>query len=183
MKKSALIILAEGFEEIETVTPIDILRRCGVRVVVAGLNSIVVKGARDMLLQAECLLKDVKEEFDLLILPGGSNGATNLKKSEKVMELINVYFKNNKLIGAICASPAVVLGNLAFMEGRNATCFPGCEEYFSSRVIYKKEDVVEDGNIISSRGPGTAFKFSLVLAARLVGEEIANKIGRGTLYL
>ncbi|MFH1782457.1 MAG: DJ-1 family glyoxalase III [Candidatus Omnitrophota bacterium] len=181
MSKNVLLILAEGFEDIEAVTAIDILRRAQIEVTVAGLTDIKVKGARGTVVLADKKLNDAGDDFDALILPGGMPGATNLSRSAKVTSLIKEMYEKEKLIAAICAAPAVVLAPLGILKGKNATCYPGMEDSFDKDVSYKEDDVVADKNIITSRGPGTAILFSLKIVEILVGKEVSEKIRKATL--
>ncbi len=176
MQKTALVILAEGFEEIEAIAPVDVLRRAGVRVTLAGVSSLTVKGSRDTGVQADVLLKDIKDLPDAVILPGGLPGATNLAKSGEVARLVKQMSVAGKLVAAICAAPAVVLAPLGILDGKKATCYPGCESDFSGKTVHSKERVVVDGNIITSQGPGTALEFALAITVRLVGQEIADTV-------
>jgi 4-methyl-5(b-hydroxyethyl)-thiazole monophosphate biosynthesis len=176
MPKTALVILAEGFEEVEAIAPVDVLRRAGVRVTLAGVNSLIVKGSRNIGVQADALLKDIKDLPDAVILPGGLPGASNLAQSVEVTKLIKQMNAAGKLVAAICAAPAAVLAPLGILDGKKATCYPGCETDFSDKIGHSKERVVVDGNIITSQGPGTALEFALVIAARLVGQEMADTV-------
>lgn len=180
--KKAVIILAEGFEEIEAVTPIDILRRCEVKVTVAGLLNKIVKGSRDISIQADCLVDDIPDDFDVLILPGGAKGAKNLAASTKVANLILEQNNKGKLIAAICAAPALVLSPTGILSNKKATGHPDHEKAFNADVTYLTDNVVMDGNIITSRGAGTAFDFALKLGELLAGNEIAEKVCRATQY-
>jgi len=181
--KKALLILAEGFEEIEAVTPVDLLRRAGILVTVAALGDlIIVKGTRGLEVQADCLFNEVESDFDALILPGGGNGANNLASSEKVLSLIEKMNREGSLIAAICASSAVVLGKTDVLSGKRATCYPGCEVDFRSDVIYVEESVVIVDNIITSRGPGTASEFSLAIIKVLLDDNSAISISKKTLF-
>ncbi len=183
MKKRALIILADGFEDIEAVTPVDILRRVNVEVTVAGLTNEMVKSARGTAIKADTLLENAGEGYDVVILPGGMPGAENLANSSKLKKMLLKMNSEGKLIAAICASPALVLSPLGLLDGKKATCFPGMEENFSAKVRASKEIVIQDGNIITSRGPATAFPFALKIAENLVGKDIAEMVARQTLYL
>ncbi len=176
MPKTAVVILAEGFEELEAIAPIDVLRRAGVRVTLAGVDSRLVSSSRKIGIHADALLKDIQDLPDVVILPGGLPGATNLAKSEEVSKFIKRMNAEGKLVAAICAAPAVVLAPLGILEGKKATCYPGCEADFSSTTIHSKERVVVDGNIITSQGPGTALEFALVIATRLVGKDLADNV-------
>jgi 4-methyl-5(b-hydroxyethyl)-thiazole monophosphate biosynthesis len=182
MPKTALVILAEGFEEVEAIAPIDALRRAGVRVTIAGLTDLRVKGSKKIGVEADILLKDLAEIPDAVILPGGLPGATNLAKSEEVTKLIKKANSAGKLVAAICAAPEVVLAPLGILDGKKATCYPGGEANFSKRTIYSKERVVVDGNIITSQGPGTALEFALEIAARLAGKDMADNV-RGKMLI
>jgi protein deglycase len=180
--KTALVILAEGFEEVEAIAPVDVLRRAGIRVTLVGVNSLTVKGSRNIGVQVDALLKDIKDLPDAVILPGGLPGATNLAKSREVSKLVKQMNVAGKLVAAICAAPAVVLAPLGILDDKKATCYPGCESDFSDKIAYSKERVVTDGNIITSQGPGTALEFALAIAARLAGQEIADTV-RGKMLI
>ncbi|MBU1895063.1 MAG: DJ-1/PfpI family protein [Candidatus Omnitrophica bacterium] len=182
MKKTALIILAEGFEEVEAVTPIDILKRAGVDIKIAGLGRLTIKGAHGIRVECDCLLKDYKNFPDALILPGGMPGAENLASSVEVKDLILKMHEKKKLIAAICASPALVLAPLTILKDREATCFPGYEKSLPASVKFVKKDVVQSGNIITSRGAGTAFAFGLKITQNLVGKPIADTVAQQMLY-
>jgi len=182
MAKTALVILAEGFEEVEAIAPVDVLRRAGVRVTIAGATDLKVRGSRKIVIEADILLKDLAEIPDVVILPGGLPGATNLAKSGEVVALVKKMNVKGKLIAAICAAPAAVLAPLGILDGKKATCYPGCETDFSRGTVHSKESVVVDGNIITSQGPGTALEFALTIAAQLVGKEMAENV-RGKMLI
>lgn len=176
MVKTALVVLADGFEEIEGIAPVDVLRRAGVRVTVAALTNKSVSSSRNLMLHADVLLKDVQDLPDAIILPGGLPGATNLAKSSKLKVLIQQMDDAKKIIAAVCAAPAVVLAPAGVLDGKKATCYPGCERDFSPKTVYSKERVVVDGNIITSQGPGSSLEFALAIVRRLVGNEIAETV-------
>lgn len=180
-KKAIIIILAEGFEEIEAVTVIDMLRRAGIEVTVAGLDNINVRGSGGLNIVADKRLDETGTDYDACIFPGGMPGAANLAGSKKVKTLIQKINSAKKLVAAICASPALVLAPTGILKNRSATCYPGMQENFGSDVKYKDEDVVIDGNIITSRGPATALAFSLAIVEKLAGKETADKIKKATL--
>ncbi len=182
MAKTALVILAEGFEEIEAIGPVDFLRRAGVRVTVAGLKELIVKGSRNVRLEADILLKDLKEMPDAVILPGGIPGATNLAGASEVAALVRKMNAAGKIVAAICAAPSAVLAPLGMLDGKKATCYPGCESDFSKTTVPSIASVVEDGNIITSRGPGTALEFAFTIAVRLAGKEMAETV-RGKMLI
>lgn len=181
MPKKALLVLAEGFEEIEAVAPIDILRRAGVEVTVAGLSASPVKSARGLGICADVDFDQAMGEFDALILPGGGGGAQNLAASAGLKTLIVEMFKKGKWICAICASPTVVLFPAGILRGKSATCFQGMEAGFDASVRYVDRKVVVDGNVITSKGPATAVEFALAVAGKLAGEERSEKIRRDIL--
>ncbi len=183
MKKHVLIVLAEGFEETEAIVPIDILRRCEVEVTVAGLKSEIVSGSHNVAVMTDIMLEEYSGMPDALVLPGGMPGAENLASSVKLKDLIIKMNSSGKIIAAICASPAVVLEPCGILERKSATCYPGMENGFSPLVRASKEDVVEDGNIITSRGPWTAFPFAFKVAEILVGESKSAMVASQMLYI
>ena len=176
MRKRALVILADGFEEIEAVAPIDVLRRGGVDVTVAGLSNINIPGARNLLIHCGSTLAQAGVDYDAVILPGGGNGAQNLARSKEVAALVRDFSAKGKLIAAICASPALVLAPLGILDNKSATCFPGMENSFNKSTIHREDPVVVDGNIITSRGPGTALAFSFAILEMLADKTIADKV-------
>lgn len=176
MAKTAIVVLAEGFEEIEAIAPIDVLRRAGVRVTVVGVGGKTVKSSRGIGIQTECLLEEIKDLPDAVILPGGLPGATNLAKEAGLAAFLKKMNEAGNLIAAICAAPAVVLAPLGILDGKKATCYPGCERDFSSKTVHSPERVVKDGNLITSQGPGTSLEFALEIVRELVGNEMAASL-------
>jgi protein deglycase len=181
MNKKAMIILADGFEEIEAITVIDILRRAGVEITVCGLASEKVKGSKGIVIETDKTLQGNETEYGACILPGGMPGAENLALSDKVKNILLDMNEQEKIIAAICAAPPVVLAPLGILDDRDATCYPGMEGGFSDTTNYKKDDVVIDENIITSRGPATALKFAIAIADKICGQAIAQKIANATL--
>ena len=181
MPSKAIIVLAEGFEEIEAVTPADILRRAEVDVDLVGLDATEVTGAHGIVFRADRLLAH-SENADAVILPGGLPGADNLAASETLAAVLKAQAAAGKLIAAICATPAFVLAPHGLLDGKRATCYPGCEERFGPTTTCVTADVVEDGNILTSRGPGTAFAFGLALARRLAGAHAADQLAATMLH-
>ena len=181
MSKKAIIVLAEGFEEIEAVTIIDILRRAGIDVTVTGLANTKVSGSHAINVVTDKKLDEVEFDFDACVFPGGMPGATNLASSEKIKSLIQKMNSDGKLIAAICASPAIVLAPIGILKNKSATCYPGLQENFGKDTNYKEDNVIIDGNIITSRGPGTALVFSLAIVEKLIGKESADKLKKATL--
>lgn len=174
--KKVLIILAEGFEEIEAVTPIDVLRRAEIEVTVAGVSGKEVTGSHGIKISADISLEEYHGTPDAVVLPGGMPGAKNLSESRKVSEIVKKLNNEKKIVAAICAAPALALSPTGILNGKKATCFPGMEENFPSSVRFSEDRVVGDGNIITSRGAGTAMEFSLKLVEQLVGLEKAKDL-------
>ncbi|MDR0454756.1 MAG: DJ-1/PfpI family protein [Deferribacteraceae bacterium] len=175
--KKVLIIMADGFEEIEAVTVIDLLRRADIDVIIAGLNGKSVTGAHNIVVAADIELKSVlKAEYDMLILPGGGPGTAALAASSDVLELIRRYDSKKTYIAAICAAPTA-LAKAGIMDGRAVTSYPGTENAFDSK-LYKTEAVVISGHIITSRAPGTAADFALTLVKILAGENRAETLAK-----
>src|SRR4051812_28785899 len=134
--KKVLIVLAPGFEEVEAVTPMDVFRRAGLEVTVAGVGGTVVEGAHRIRIQADIAIENYRGSPDAIVLPGGMPGAENLAKSDAVSRLLDQAVKEGKLIAAICASPAVVLAPRGILSGRKATCYPGFENRFGSNISF-----------------------------------------------
>ncbi len=180
--KRAMIILAEGFEEMEAVAPIDVLRRAEVEVTVAGLDRDHVKAARGTVIKTDKVFDGGEPLPDALVFPGGLPGAENLAGSAMVKDYIRKMDSENRVIAAVCAAPALVLGPAGVLKGKKATCYPGLEKNFDISVKHVKDEVVQDGNIITSRGPGTALPFALKIAENLVGKAKAGMLAEQMLY-
>jgi 4-methyl-5(b-hydroxyethyl)-thiazole monophosphate biosynthesis len=186
MPKKALVFLAEGFEEVEAVTPIDYLRRAGVEVVVVSIGQAAqVQGSHGIRINADSVLAAWERsldpaDWDAVVLPGGGKGAENLAASAAVGGFVTAMAKAGKLVCAICASPAVVLAPLGLLKSRVFTCFPGMEERVSG-AFWKEDRVVSDGSLITSRGAGTAGEFAAAIAGKLLGEAEAGKLARSVL--
>ncbi|MCS7278035.1 MAG: DJ-1/PfpI family protein [Aquificaceae bacterium] len=171
------ILLAEGFEELEAVAPIDALRRAGVEVVIAGLTPDPVASARNVKIVPDTTIEELKpEELDMVILPGGAGGVEKLKQDPRVEALIKAMQEKKKLIGAICAAPTA-LAKFGVLQGKKATVYPSLVEEIKP-ATYVDQPVVEDENIVTSQGPGTALEFGLKLVERLVGKEKAREVAR-----
>lgn len=172
MAKSVLIPLAEGFEELEAVTVIDLLRRAGVEVVTAGLEVGPVKGSRQTVIAPDATLDGaMARDFDMIVLPGGLAGAQHLADDDRVIGLVKRMADGGKFTCAICAAP-MVLAKAGVLEGKRATCYPGVVE----GANITGEAVVRDGNVITSRGPGTAMDFALALIEALEGKEKRDEV-------
>jgi protein deglycase len=165
-----LVPLAEGFEEIEAVTVIDLLRRAGIEVVTAALVPGPVTGSHGIVLHPDTDIDAALEQrFDMMVLPGGMPGAANLGNDDRVIGLLRLFADSDRFTAAICAAPGV-LAKAGLLAGKRATSFPGflTAENAPGSVLVE-EPVVEDGKVITSRGPGTAMDFALALVQRLEG--------------
>jgi 4-methyl-5(b-hydroxyethyl)-thiazole monophosphate biosynthesis len=173
--KSALILFADGSEELEAITIVNILRRGGINVTLTGLHSGILRGSRGTMIQPDTTLDEVlKRDYDLIALPGGQPGTNNLKTDERVIALVQRMAKQGKYVSAICAAPSV-LATAGLLDGKQATSFPGALDQFP-KVARKNESTVEDGIFITSRGPGTAMDFSLLLLERLAGKQKRDEV-------
>ena len=173
-----LVPLAQGCEEIEAVTVIDILRRAGVTVVSAGLDNQPVRASRGVVLVPDTSLDAVlNDSFDMIVLPGGQPGTDNLMADKRIIALLQKMAQQGKHVAAICAAPSV-LASAGLLDGKKATSFPTCLDGFAN-IDLQTAAVVEDGNLITSRGPGTAMDFALALAERLVGKAKRRAIETG----
>jgi len=182
MRKRIAVFLAEGFEEIEAVTAIDISRRAGFDVRILGVGSGNIRGSRGVTVVTEEEISSYKDAPDAVILPGGGEGVKNLASSQKVGEIVKEAYAGGKLVAAICAAPPYVLAPLGILKGRRATCYPTEREKLGDDVQYADEDVVEDGNLLTSKGPGTAMDFALKIVELLGGRELKEKIREKAQY-
>lgn len=171
------MFLADGFEEIEALCPLDILRRAGLDVTTVGVGGKdMIRGAHGICVQADIpdvMYRDAAP--DMVILPGGMPGSTNLDESKTVDAALKVAAKKGAYLCAICAAP-LVLGKRGYLEGKRAVCYPGFENYLTGATVSESEGVVRDGNIITAKGMGVAFDFGLELVRILKDDEAAEKI-------
>lgn len=176
----ALVPLADGCEELEAVTIVDLLRRAGVEVITAGLEDGPIKASRGMVLVPDCALDDViEEDFDLIVLPGGLPGADHLDQDPRIPKLLERLDRQGKYLGAICAAPKV-LANAGLLEGKQATSYPGILDKMAlPGVTVNLLPVIRDERIITSRGPGTAMDFALELIALICGKETRDQVEAG----
>ena len=182
-----LVPIAQGCEELEAVTIIDLLRRANINVTTASLDTgsqvTTVTASRSVRLVPDKTLDQVIDEaFDMIVLPGGLPGADHLDNDPRIHRLLKKMSAENKYIAAICAAPKI-LANAQLLEGKSATSYPGVIDKMALKNTQIKEDaVVRDGHIITSRGPGTAMEFALVLIETLVGKEKRCEVAKGLLY-
>lgn len=197
--KTIAVFLADGFETIEALTPVDFMRRAGLNVItvlvpsttttdpLVAVSSHNVKVFADMTL--EQYLAQYKNELpDAVFCPGGSTGAVNLSLCKELLEHIKACFDAGRLVTAICASPAVVLSKTGVLKGKKWTCYPGCQEECSADVMSSSTYIcdfdtpfITDGNLVTGRGPGTSQRFGMELVRLLAGEDKASQIHKGTL--
>ena len=175
-----VILLAEGFEEVEALCPADMLRRAGVETLLAGVDAAAVKGARGITVKADLLLKDLAFTPDCIVLPGGNPGFKNLQKSAAVKELTLKTYEKGGLVAAICAAPTVV-SSYGLLKGKKACVYPGMEDMLDCADV-SFEKVVRDGRIITSRGAGTAMDFSLALVSALVSDAASKTLASQVVY-
>ncbi len=180
--KNICVPLANGFEEIEAITLIDVLRRAGFCVTSCGLSGLQSRGAHGVTLAADTTIDDaIQRPWDLVVLPGGMPGATNLRDDARIGQLLDQTVKSGGYIGAICAAP-IVLARFGFLDGRKATSYPGFEAQMPG-VDYREDRVVCDGNILTSRGPGTAMEFALAITELLAGRDKTDELRKQMLVL
>jgi 4-methyl-5(b-hydroxyethyl)-thiazole monophosphate biosynthesis len=171
MTTLVLVPVADGSEEIEAVTIIDVLRRAGADVTVASVDGLQITASRGVKLVADCSIGDCRErEYDLVVLPGGMPGAEHLRDNAVLKEILERQSGAGHLFGAICAAPAVVLESHGLLHNRKATCHPGHVQSLQDPSA-ATEPVVVDGNCVTSQGPGTAMAFALKLVELLFGRE------------
>jgi len=178
--KRAFVFLASGFEEIEAISIIDVLRRGEVNTITVSItDDKKVKGAHNIEVIADEIFTNVDfSNGDMLVLPGGQPGTDNLNAHAGLKAAINQYNDQQKYIAAICAAP-LVFGEMGLLKGKKAICYPSFESRLIGAKITGNERVVVDGNIITSKGPGTAIEFALQLVEILVGKEVAEKWRNG----
>ena len=182
MTKQVSVFLADGFEEIEGLTVVDLLRRAGITVTTVSITGAsLIHGAHGIDVQADKLFEEMNyENQDMLVLPGGMPGTLNLGKHNGLEQLLKEFDKQEKYIAAICAAPSV-FGQYGFLKGKKATSYPGFEEQLEG-ATYMTEAVVVSEHIITSRGMGTAIDFSLALIEQLIDKEKAEAIGKSIIY-
>ena len=170
-----LVFLANGFEEIEALATVDVLRRAELDVVTVGVGGKLIRGTHGIIVAADAEDQEVStENLEAVVLPGGMPGTLNLEKSPVVQRVVEYAAANRILLCAICAAPSI-LGHKGLLENKKAVCFPGYEqELIGARI--QDAPVVTDGSVITGRGAGVAIPFSLAIVSKLVSEEIARKL-------
>ena len=180
--KQVCVLLADGFEEVEALTAVNLLRRARVYVdTVSITDDYKVHGAHGINVQTEDLFEEIDfAEFDMIVLPGGMPGTTNLCNHPGVRKVVTAFVQAGKPVAAICAAPTI-LADLGLLEGKKATCYPACEGNMAGAIL-TGAPVTVDGNLITSRGVGTAIDFALELIEVLAGGEMAKKIASDIVY-
>ncbi|MBI5598647.1 MAG: DJ-1/PfpI family protein [Deltaproteobacteria bacterium] len=178
--KKVLIPIAPGFEEVEAITVVDILRRAGAEVVTAGVVTGPIEGRNGVKVLADTTVDTVLDAaFDMVVLPGGAKGTENLKKDSRVKGIVEAHFKKGKFIAAICAAPTI-LSTIGITRGKTVTCHPSVTAELKGEKV-TDDRVRVDGNIITSRSPGTAMEFAFTLAELLFGKEKAVEVNKGVI--
>ncbi len=169
------LFLAEGFEEIEALTPVDVLRRGKTELVTVGVGTKFVKGSHGINVEADITTDDITsfDGVDAVILPGGMPGTLNLEKNKTVIDAVKYCFDNNKIIAAICAAPSI-LGHLGMLKGKKATAFPSFQSELEGATL--GDFVEQDGNIITARGMGVALEFGLKLLEVMKGTDASKRV-------
>ncbi|MBT5387732.1 MAG: DJ-1 family protein [Porticoccaceae bacterium] len=181
MTKTALVPVADGTEEIEAITIIDVLRRAGVEVKIASVNrsqNLQISGSHSIQLVADCHIEDcVNSSWDLIAVPGGIPGAEHLADNAVLDKLLASQAAQGKLYAAICASPALVLGSKGLLQEKTATGHPMFQQHLQAKELNSESRVVVDGNCITSQGPGTSLDFALELVEQLCGLVKREEVG------
>lgn len=172
------MLLGTGFEETEAIAPLDLLRRAGVEVQTVGINGKTVYGGHNIGVEADILLGEMDlTALDMIILPGGLGGVASARASQEAMEALRFAWENGKFVAAICAGPTV-LADLGITDGKNVTCYPGCESGMGSANITPNAACVRDGKLITGTSAGCAVTFGLALVEALKGPQVAERIAQ-----
>jgi len=179
--KKMYLFLATGFEEIEAISTIDIVRRAGLEIDIVSISDgLMVKGAHGITVEADCLFSELDfSDAEMLILPGGMPGTKNLNLHDGLKSALTLHANAGKPLAAICAAP-MILGQLGLLEGREATCYPGNEEHLKGAIL-SDYMVVQDGNIITASGPGVASEFALQIIEHFLGQEKMEEVSQALL--
>ena len=170
------LLLGTGFEETEAIAPLDLLRRAGVEVLTVGINGKTVYGGHGIGIEADITVEEMDlTQLDMIILPGGLGGVASARASKPALDALRFAWENGKFVAAICAGPTV-LADLGITDGRQATCYPGCEGGMGSAELIPDAACVRDGKLITGTSAGCAIPFGLALIAALKGEDVANTV-------
>ncbi len=172
------VLLGTGFEETEAIVPVDLMRRAGVQVLTVGINGRTVYGGHGIGVEADISLSEMDlTDLEMIVLPGGLGGVASIRASKEAMEAIAFAYENHRYVAAICAGPTV-LADLHITDGKNATCYPGCEEGMGSAVVAENAACITDGRLITGTSAGCAIPFGLALITALKGEQAANTVAQ-----
>ena len=172
------VLLGTGFEEVEAITPVDLLRRAGVQVLTVGVNGKTVYGGHGIGIEADLELGEMDlTNLEMIVLPGGLGGVASVRASREAMAALQFAWDNGKYVAAICAGPTV-LADLGITDGRNATCYPGCESGMGNAKMMENAAAVRDGNLITGTSAGCAVPFGLALIEALKGKNCAEAIAK-----
>lgn len=176
--QQVFIFLAEGFEEIEAIAPVDVFRRAGIKVTTVSISDdLLVRGAHDIFIKADACFSELAfEDSFLIFLPGGMPGAANLDNHEGLKKLIKKQVDQDREIAAICAAP-FVLGKMGLLKNKEAICYPGYEHLLKDASISSSE-IVKSGNIYTAKGPGVAVAFALRIVENICGKKVAEQIAQ-----
>lgn len=176
------VLLADGFEESEAVVPVDLLRRGGVEVKLAGMQSLTVQSSHAITVTADCLLSEIApEQVEMVFVPGGLGGVNNLLAEPRVADFLRGCFALEKYVAAICAGPTV-LSRLGLIDGKKATCYPTCTQLLPPAVYQPGEAVVQDGNLLTGEAAGSAFDLGLAMLTVLKGKKTADEVRASVCY-
>ena len=172
------MLLGTGFEETEAVAPLDLLRRAGVEVKTVGINGKTVYGSHKIGIEADITIEELNlSDLEMIILPGGLGGVASARASQSALDTLSFAWENGKYVAAICAGPTV-LADLHITDGKNATCYPGCENAMGSAKMVPNAAAVTDGKLITGTSAGSAVAFGLALIAALKDQETADAVAR-----
>lgn len=172
------MLLGTGFEETEAIAPLDLLRRAGIQVMTVGINGKTVYGGHGIGICADITLEEMDlTQLDMIILPGGLGGVASISGCQQALDAISFAWENNKFVAAICAGPTV-LAKLGITDGKQVTCYPGCEPQMGAAQVLSDKAAVQDGNVITGTSAGCAIPFGLALIAALKGDAAAENIAK-----
>ena len=170
------MLLGTGFEETEAIAPLDLLRRAGIDALTVGINGKTVYGSHGIGIEADITLEQMDlTDLEMIVLPGGLGGVASIRGSQQALDAVRFAYENGKFCAAICAGPTV-LADLGITEGKDATCYPGCEEQMGNANMLAGKAAVRDGKVITGTSAGCAVAFGLELIAALKGQETADMI-------
>lgn len=170
------VLLGTGFEEVEAIAPIDLMRRAGIDVLSVGINGKTVYGSHNIGIEADIVLDEIDlTDLEMIVLPGGLGGVASARANQKALDAISFAWENGKFVAAICAGPTV-LADLHITDGRQVTCYPGCEGDMGNAQLLSNAACVRDGKLITGTSAGCAIPFGLALIEALKGSEMAEKV-------